>query len=379
MRHPLEKFGRGTIFHLLSNYYSGDMDSTKYNYHLTPNLCGWEDVEISKRILSAFKLAYAEEQARTDRPNQGVWEMVKHEFHGEAYKLLFAGEAQPLAEYLSNALRTPLCYGLGPGPSIYEALANPGDGRDAISALLIDRLISLSAAIGASHEENPEMGRYGEAFHRPLEDIVAEIEKAFGGSIGRAPVMGNFGIKLGNGSVIDVRVADDVYAAHRLRSLKPNGRIAEIGGGFGGNALQCLKAGLHPTIFDLPIVGAIQAFFLMKTLGLDQVRLYGETHDAAISVLPWWQFYDQNLDFDIVFNRDSMAEFPAAAAQAYLLEVRRRGIPYLSINQETEAESGQPGILQLSVARTAEACGLRREYRFRDWIRRGWIEELFTA
>jgi hypothetical protein len=97
-----------------------------------------------------------------------------------------------------------------------------------------------------------------------------------------------------------------------------------------------------------------------------------------VNVLPWWEFYNTSRSFDTVFNRDSMAEFQLSAAINYLAEIKRRGVKYLSINQEAEAESGQPGIYQLSVGRLAKSRGMQHHYRFPYWIRRGWVEELFS-
>jgi len=185
--------------------------------------------------------------------------------------------------------------------------------------------------------------------------------------------MGLFGIQTSSG-VVDFRAPDDVWAALRLFELSRSGHIAEIVGGFVGVALHCFRQGLWTTVFDLPIVGVLQGFFLAKAIGGDNVKLYGEDiADRAVNVLPWWLFMDRGRRFDVVFNRDSMAEFPQAAARAYLREIRARHAMYLSINQEAEAESGQTGIIQLSVSKFAVAEGLRRASRSR-YCSTQWIE-----
>jgi len=45
-------------------------------------------LDLAQRLLTAFTKAREAEKLRSDVQNEGVWEMVKHEFHGEAYKVL---------------------------------------------------------------------------------------------------------------------------------------------------------------------------------------------------------------------------------------------------------------------------------------------------
>jgi hypothetical protein len=378
MKHYLVDVPRGTVFHLINNYFE-HAPNLDLHCHLRANEPEACDLAITERLLLAFTKANAFEQQLPDRPNQGVWEMVKNAFHGEAYRLLFDLDVQGLAEYLCNALRTQVCYGLGTGPAVFSAFQSGGEGREANVLLIKDRLVSLAIALGVLPEENPELGRYGQNILMPLTELVGLVENHIGVEMHRPPIMGMFGLLVGENRIIDPRVPDDVYGAERLKSISVSGAIAEIGGGFGGTAYQCVRVGLRPTIYDLPIIGVIQGFFLIKALGDENVRLYAEKQeDRLVNVLPWWEFYNTSRSFDTVFNRDSMAEFQLSAAINYLAEIKRRGVKYLSINQEAEAESGQPGIYQLSVGRLAKSRGMQHHYRFPYWIRRGWVEELFS-
>jgi len=304
--------------------------------------------------------------------------MIKHAFHGPASKLLFDRDVYGLAEYLTNGLRTDLCYGLGAGPQVFAAFDSGGDAAWANILIVKDRLVSLAVAIGALPFENPEQGRYGENIHMPFYELVKLIEDRIGAEIYRPPVMGMYGISKEPDKIFDARIPEDVYAALKLKEISRSGNVAELGGGFGGAAFQLVRHGLRPTIFDLPIIGVVQGFFLMKIFGGDNVKIYSENiPDRAINIMPWWTFFDASRDFDVVFNRDSIAEFPMAAAIRYLIEIKSREIPYLSINQEVQNEAGQPDVLQLNVGALAAKTGFNRRYRYPYWIRRGYVEELF--
>ena len=121
-------------------------------------------------------------------------------------------------------------------------------------------------------------------------------------------------------------------------------------------------------------MGVVQGYFLSRLLG-KSVSLYGEPDQRGLRVLPWFCF--ENDTSDIVFNRDSMAEFPKHSALAYLSKIRARGVPFMSINQETQHESGQPGVRQLRVFELAQEVGLKRRSRSAYWIRRGYVEEFY--
>jgi hypothetical protein len=217
--------------------------------------------------------------------------------------------------------------------------------------------------------ENPEQGAYGNNMAMPLSTVVSKIEHSIGAPLGRPPGMGNFGFICSSG-IIDFRAPEDAYAAYRLKKYQ---NVAEIGGGFGGAAYQLHRTNHNVSLYDLPIMGVVQGFFLAK-LGVD-VSLFGERDAGSLRILPWFCFEDDASD--VVFNRDSMAEFPKHSALSYLSRIKDRGVPFLSINQEAQHDSGQIGVKQLSVASLAAQVGLVREIRSPYWIRRGYVEEFY--
>jgi len=345
---------------------------------LEPNASMNGDIAICARLIEAFSRAVAYEQDNIPpekRPNDGEWETLKITAHGEAYRLLASKDAAGLRDYLTNGLRTTLCTGLGPGPVIFQKMSGT-DWRDPVLQL-VDGLAALAEAVGALPHENAAHGRYGQNIYLPIPELTDGIERKLRFPINRPKVMGNYGIGRDSG-VIDFRVPDDAYCAHRIRLIRDdisNARFIEIGGGFGGMALFALRAGVtHWPIVDLPIMNVVQGYFLIKCLGGDNVRLFGEDNPAAaVEALPYWEFFDRARDYAVVFNRFSLPEIQRDRVDEYLAEIERRGANLLSINHE----SGAPAQLNLHQI-IAEGGKLECRFRHPYWIRKGFVEESFT-
>ena len=382
--HPLQPFPSPTLWHIISNY-TVPHRSTETLYLKRSNLEA-EDLNLSQRLMASYwKMRDYEEahMAPESIPNSGIWEMTKHEFHGPFYKLMVEKDCAGLAAYMSNAMRETLTHGLGPGKLVFDAMNAPGEGQRANVLIIIDRLASLAEAVGALRHENPEQGPYGGNTTLSATDLVDRVERAIGAKIGRPGVMGNFGIAV-NEEIVDVRVPDDAYTMFRAKQIADTfglNKIAEIGGGIGGNALQAFRMGFSSyKIFDIPVVAIVQGWFLSKTLGGDHVRLYGETHNGQfLDLLPYWEFANRTIDFDFVINRDSLPEIPAEHAVGYLAEIAERKGYLLSINQESCAGAGQGNLVQNCVLDLVrQTGGLSLASRHRAWTRKGYVEELFA-
>ena len=384
--HPLSAYPRTGIWHQLHHYFFDEPVLPKP--FLEPNACGSDDIAICARLLDAYSRAAAYELDNIppeNRPNDAVWQRLKIEAHGEGYRLLASNDAAGLADYLKNGLRTTLCFGLGPGPGMFQATSGMISGMDRRDPLLllVDRLAAAGVAIGALACENPEQGRYGENIHVGVAELADAIQRKLRFPISRPKVMGLFGIAHDSG-VIDLRVPDDAYCTHRLRIICDDiatTQFMEIGGGFGGMALFALRAGASRwPIVDLPIMNVVQGYFLIKCLGGNAVRLFGEDNSAAaVEVLPYWEFFDRTRHYTVVFNRDSLPEIQRDRVEEYLAEIETRGANLLSINQEAGASAGRTGLAQLNLHQIiADRGKLECRSRHPYWIRRGWVEEWFT-
>ena len=381
--HPFGGANQNTIWRYLAHFASAAEMNERVV--LAPSPAAPDDEALAERLMHAFHTMIRYQDGTldiSDVPLTGIWEMTKHQFQGEFYRLMAEQDIPGLAAYMRNAMRETITHGLGPGRQVFDGMA-AGDGGLAANILILrDRMASLAEALGVLPYENPEQGQYGENIGLDAATLTARIEARLGYRIGRPLVMGAYGLAAGD-QVIDTRVPDDAYCADRLQTLMTvfgHRHVAEIGGGLGGCALQAIRAGIPSyAIYDLPVVLIVQAWLLAKTLGPGAIALFGETAPAArIHLRPYWQFQDRSIELNLVFNRDSLPEIPHAHAAAYIAEIAARGCSLLSINQESQGHTGQPGVQQLWVNRmVAEHGGLSCVSRHPYWTRAGYLEELF--
>ena len=176
--------------------------------------------------------------------------------------------------------------------------------------------------------------------------------------------------------VIGVRAVHAIYQAWRIRELLrgiPNPRVVEIGGGLGRTAFYFLLLGVEDyTIIDLPLTAVAQGYFLMQTLGSENVSLHGESEapEFKVKLLQPSAFFEDADAVDLVVNVDSMTEVDRETADRYWRQIKRRSTKFLSINHE-----GNP----FTVKEIAEAdnVGVASSQRYPYALRKGYVEELF--
>lgn len=389
--HPLSSFSQGNTYHVLHSFYEQPPEAA-LPWDLTESVPEDDDVSICKDLIEAYRFAedYHREFQPEDYQIRGIWNYVRSTHHTDPISIVEAGDPQKLAVYLANGLRTPLSYGLfsmGHWQSQeIPVILRAGDAHTLEYGLLIlDRFVRLAEAVGVLSHENPEQGLFGRNILTPIDELISDLEEHLGVNFDRPQIMGLFGFR-SKGRLYDSKAPEDAYAAKRIHDMGATS-VLEIGGGFGGVALQLSRYGIRTEMYDLPLVNVMQAFFLIKALGRDRVELFGEKRpDAVVRVFPWFAFFKKPagtrefVDSDakqIVFNRDSMAEFREEHARQYLREIKKRKLNYLSINQEAENASGDPGINQISVRSLAKSEGLKNVGRFPYWLRKGYVEEIF--
>jgi hypothetical protein len=150
------------------------------------------------------------------------------------------------------------------------------------------------------------------------------------------PYENEFGLQVG-GQVASVRAVFALYQSFRSLSLSRLfgcHSIMEIGAGLGRSAYYCWTAGVRSyRIIDLPLANVAQAYFLGRTLGPENIRLYGEpSKSEAVEILPPRLLTERK--FDLVVNVDSMTEMDRQAAIDYLNYARDCAKVLLSSNHE---------------------------------------------
>lgn len=284
---------------------------------------------------------------------------------------------EKVSHHLLNMCNTPLVIGFE------NTILGSKDHQQFLQLNVIDKLMALADALGCTTVQCPEQGPWG--YRRlDVDGLFAQIEsripfdvtapKAGGGSYGlltRAGVL----------TERNLQAISTVLRVHRLLEEAPRKSVAEIGGGIGALTYYLAKAGMDSThLFDLPIVSVVQGYFLMKSLGAEQVCLWGEeASQARVSVSPWWAFETMpDQLFTLVVNQDSMPEIDREISLGYLKLIKRKATDYfLSINQEAQAPNRENRRQSVIHELVDAVGGFRRLSRERDWMREGYVAETY--
>lgn len=341
------------------------------------------DVALCKRLIDAYSQAKASGPGRTA---DGMWAWIGDVRQHRLADTLDHGDPTKLAQLMASMFAEDFVLGMAAGPLIRSTRSGPS-GR-AWGLKCLDGLVSLAESLGTVAVENPEQGSAGPAFDSGLEALVQAVEDNLDVRLDFPEVGAPCGLAIGD-RLISPDMPDQVYAAACLKQhlqasssseIASNPDCLEIGGGYGSMCYWFLRLNKRVgsyTIIDLPLVNVIQAYFLGKALGTDEISLFGESA-ARVRVLPTFALPDLS-PVDIVANKDSMPEMPEEAMMDYLswTSANCRSLFY-SYNQETASEflGESQGIVHSAVARVG---GFKRLSRNRAWIREGYVEELYEV
>lgn len=346
-----------------------------------PRPPGSADRELCARIIDAYRVSrdgYDDLSA--------IWSGKIGRHYAMLDRTLLAGDPAAVDEQLRWLFRRRFLSGIST-PVDYEEPA----ARRFWSLMTYDSLVSLAEALGASRAENPEQGIAGRAFAEDIDRLPERIEALLGISLDYPRVGAPYGVLVGDrliiretGRHLDAAVRLHGAAREHLDAPGEDGRrVVEIGAGFGGVAMWYLRLlGDRPgsyTIVDLPLMNAIQAYFLGGVHGPDALVLNGETNARAlIRIVPPQVLAAGDVAADIVFNQDSLPEMTESAARGYLewMGEKVAGI-FVSCNHEAGTIHG---VTQMIVGELAqEVDGLQRISRSPSWTRRGYVEEIFRC
>ncbi len=340
-----------------------------------------QDILIAERILEAYQAAKRFEEANV--PPQLLQRREssddKPDFLQEFESILDSRDPTDVAVHLCQACRLPTAQGFGLGKRAFDAATATGQEAE-FAAIVMERVLAVARSMtllpqGSDQPNTPES----------IEELLERIESAVGAPIDIGPVMGRFGVRLGE-RVLDPLAADSAYAIWRMRMLLDDElehcRVAEIGAGLARTAQLAATIGIQQySIFDLPTANALQGYYLLKTCEPGKVQLFGEINeDAPIKVQPYWEFFDTPEGyFDLCLSHNSIHAMSETAAKSYVLEMPRVSRLLLSINkEELSAADNQSTLRPLSMPRLVEDHpGFKRTGRHPYWVRPGYVEEVY--
>lgn len=336
------------------------------------------DYALSRRIIGYYHLVRAESGTRGER--SPMWDRNLGAAQAPLIAALEAKDERLVAELLSGFLRSQIVHGIDTG-STYT-----GRNWRVHSLVLLDGLVSLAEQLGVVRTESGQ-GVAAAALANGPRALVDAIERELGICIGVPNVGSPYGLSL-NGSFLTSFSTEYVHVAWRIREaatlfVRTPEKLtcSEIGAGYGRTAYFLFRLMgdriARYNMIDLPEIGCLQAYYLGKALGPDNVSFLGEDSAGVIRILP-----PQSLPTDspshLVINQNSLPEIPAAAARGYISWIAEnlRGI-FFSYNHETLVPGGHFAVTSVPEI-VNEVGGLERIARNLSWLRPGYVEEIYV-
>lgn len=343
------------------------------------------DVELGERLIAAYRLS--QEKCPVAFRPKDVWRDFIDRHYTDMLEMIRRGDAAALVDYLFALPMRGAGHGYFQGQPAFDALrASPPKQRER-ALWLLDHLMGLAEAQGVVRLRCPEQGEWQAPAWSSLGRICEDIESSLGIPIRFPPLFdGLFALQTPAGPC-HLRSMMAAYAVHEigrhasnLKTCKADElRVAEIGAGIGFTAFAAAQLGMaRYSVFDLPEINVAQGFFLLVTLGPDQVRLYGESSLATTEVLPPWAFEEHITDgYDVVLNIDSFPEIDRTLTRRYLQTMQNGGRLLFSINQEAPRGDRFGGPREAVREMVAGHGGFTPLLRSPNWIRQGYADELF--
>lgn len=327
------------------------------------------DLPLSKRIIDAYKLALNVDIAR----GQSCWQVIFDVHQAPVHKVFLKRSLADSAAILRNPGCCDMFYGIDNlmSLSLNQFAAHPKSADDYV-AICLDRLVRFAEAIGAIRLFNPE--NVSPAAWR-ADDVIHRIEQKLECSISFPnPYPNEYGVITPRG-IACVQAIQGLYQAWRMKQLLQgieHPRVLEIGAGVGRTAYYARMFGIEDyTIIDIPFTSTCSGYFLGRTLGEDQILLFGETSQNAgnlVKILPPSAFFDSNEHYDLIINVDSLTEIDPSIALAYWNHIAKSTNLFVSINHEINPFTVNELILKS--AHKVEAI------RYPYWMRKGYVEEI---
>lgn len=310
-----------------------------------------------------------------------AWSIIsKH--HSDLVNFCLNNDYENFSFLMKNIATTPLVLGFMNYYS-YADLKNSNELKKIEAIQFLDKLISLSEYKGISNVLNPEQGTW----HINNLDYIPFLSQCFTEAELIIPppssAGGAFGISTNLG-IYCLKDLKSMYTANRIRDISNKEKINninEVGAGLGFTSYYVSKLlNSNYKIYDLPTVSIMQSYFLMRSLGESAVCLEGEkpNSDTKVSLFPFWSIYDNNDEEALWVNHDSLPEIDISIARRYINKFAKtkRGF-FLSINQEAQASDSVGGNQHRVSDSTKLEARLELLYRSRDFLRLGYIEELY--
>ncbi len=331
------------------------------------------DIAIIERALRAYRISTSLSSVKPT----ATWSVIYDTQQAPLHRILAGNDFDAAAALLRRPGDSNIFWGFD-GLAADDIKTFGGASASlALARMCQDQLIRVAESIGALRCETPEAAGFSGLYGiMPTDDIVTAIEKAIGCKISFPnPYPDELGVQTSRG-VASYRAIHAIYQAWRIRELVrgiSHPRVLELGAGLGRTAYYSRQLGISDyTIIDLPFTAVSQGYFLMRTLGEDQVLLQGEPggdSSAKVKILDPQSFLEGAAKYDLIVNVDSLTEMERSAAEQYWRRIQTAAPLFLSINHESNRYTVKE-LLDASHTRVINVT--RHPYP----LRRGYVEEL---
>jgi hypothetical protein len=327
----------------------------------------------AERLLTAYQKSIEDEQkSPMRREGEDLWTGLIRTELPELMAIIEKMDAQGLADYLMHFGESFIRF--GGITTCIDGYTQNLDPRH-VALTYLDKLICLGEYLGLLRCAVPDTSSWGTNLHADIDELIEKIEETLEISI--TPPTGAIhtdGLETAKG-LFHYRHINGLYGAIRVRELcENNGPCCEFGGGLGMTAMYARRMGVSDyTMLDLPITCLLAGHYLLHSVGLDAVSLYGEQQETdTIKLLPYWECLElPEKHYALAVNQDSFPEIADNLVMEYLVQIKRMTKNYfLSINHE----NFDPRTVNKFVK---QANGYKKVYRSKYWIREGYVEELF--
>lgn len=323
-------------------------------------------------LVERIRAAYRKAITRNEGDQENFWLKLYSPLKRPIHDALLAHDPSSSRDLLRHPAKTNHFYGFDP-------LVQDIDYSEAAQLLMArhcyDSLRRLAEAVGAERIEQPETYRFDAAPPDPpeTEALLSAIDTRMGFKLSFPnPYPGELGLATTRG-VASIRAIHAIYQAWRVKRITKDissPKVVEIGGGLGRTCYYAACLGISDyTIVDIPMSAAAQGYFLGSVLGPDAVSLYGERRGKVVKLIPPEAFFGAAERYDIAVNVDSFPELECGTTSRYLRVLSKLVSVLLSINHEC---------LPVMVHELAGQFAPSSYERFPYWMRRGYIEEIFS-
>ncbi len=334
-------------------------------YQFSPEVHGIDDLKLVRRVRAAY-IAANQTFSEYGESQWGILDGYKSAIHN----LVMRGTDDDLTVALRNPASNELFYGFDLVGAERTRMMRADETYQQREAQLISNAIELLAsAVGATRVNNPEAPDHYPPEYHTSDELIELINHNVRAEFPN-PFPNEFGLKVKSG-IVNLRAVFAVYQQYRtlqMMLLAKGNSILEIGAGLGRTAYYCHRSGAtNYTIIDLPMTSLAQGYFLGRTLGDDNICLFGEDYrPGAVRILPPACLSDVNAD--VVCNVDSLTEMDRSAADTYVKHALDTAKVLLSINHEVN---------KFTVNQVIKAHAPKIELmRYPAPMRAGYIEEI---